>query len=104
MNIACQGCGSPQAYSIAGACSNFPPVVDVLGQAEDSSCREMAFTEQDPLLPSIDNDRSQRSKPAPVGPLEISRSTRYAILAGSWSATFLAVRSSFVAFAEPSSD
>ncbi|KIM52409.1 hypothetical protein SCLCIDRAFT_1223761 [Scleroderma citrinum Foug A] len=50
----------------------------------------MAFTEQDPLLPSIDNDRSQRSKPAPVGPLEISRSTRYAILAGSWSATFLA--------------
>jgi len=60
----------------------------------------MAFTEQDPLLPSIDNDHSQRSKLAPAGPLEISRSTRYAILAGLWLATLLSVRPSFVAFAE----
>ncbi|KAL4065072.1 major facilitator superfamily domain-containing protein [Scleroderma citrinum] len=49
----------------------------------------MPSTERDPLVPSANNDHSQPSKPTAVGPLEISRSIRYAILAGLWSATFL---------------
>ncbi|KAI6027188.1 vacuolar amino acid permease [Pisolithus marmoratus] len=54
-------------------------------------------TERDPLLPSASrNDHSFTSGSGPklsatVGPLDISRSTRYAILAGLWSATFLSV-------------
>lgn len=45
--------------------------------------QEMA-TERDPLLFASNTG-------SPVGPLEISRSTRHAILAGLWSATFLSV-------------
>ncbi|KAH7924071.1 MFS general substrate transporter [Leucogyrophana mollusca] len=48
--------------------------------------------ERDPLLPNrpksvtVTDDRPQ---PSHVGPLDISKSTRYGILAGLWSATFL---------------
>ncbi|KIJ06515.1 hypothetical protein PAXINDRAFT_164671 [Paxillus involutus ATCC 200175] len=58
-------------------------------------------TERDPLLSGAEpilrtqgqaNDQSHsRALQVPIGPLEISRSTRYAILAGLWSATFLSV-------------
>ncbi|KAF9228964.1 vacuolar amino acid permease [Gyrodon lividus] len=52
-------------------------------------------TERDPLLSSTNSNlRTQsqvsgHSRTSPVGPLEISKSTRYAVLAGLWSATFL---------------
>ncbi|KAF8842637.1 MFS general substrate transporter [Paxillus ammoniavirescens] len=56
-------------------------------------------TERDPLLSGVEpilrtqrqvNDQSHsRASQVPIGPLDISRSTRYAILAGLWSATFL---------------
>ncbi|KAI6138005.1 major facilitator superfamily domain-containing protein [Pisolithus thermaeus] len=52
-------------------------------------------TERDPLLPNTTySDHSVTGKTgsklsAAVGPLDTSRSTRYAILAGLWSATFL---------------
>lgn len=67
-------------------------------------------TEQDPLLrPSTSyNDQSFTSRTgsklsANVGPLDISRSTRYAILAGLWSATFLsALNTTLVATLIPS--
>ncbi|KAI6111388.1 major facilitator superfamily domain-containing protein [Pisolithus sp. B1] len=52
-------------------------------------------TERDPLLPnttysdhSVTGKTGSKLSPA-VGPLDTSRSTRYAILAGLWSATFL---------------
>ncbi|KAN0075559.1 Major facilitator superfamily domain containing protein [Tylopilus felleus] len=49
-------------------------------------------TERDPLIPATNTRlRAQDQPSSPVGPLEISRSTRYAILAGVWSATFLSV-------------
>lgn len=49
-------------------------------------------TERDPLLPATDTSlRTQDQSRSPVGPLEISQSTRYTILAGIWSATFLSV-------------
>ncbi|KIK93560.1 hypothetical protein PAXRUDRAFT_144798 [Paxillus rubicundulus Ve08.2h10] len=58
-------------------------------------------TERDPLLSGSDsaariqrqvNDQSHSHvSRVPVGPLDISTSTRYAILAGLWSATFLSV-------------
>ena len=55
------------------------------------SLTEMA-TERDPLLPATDTSlRTQDQSRSPVGPLEISQSTRYTILAGIWSATFLSV-------------
>ncbi|KAI5982815.1 major facilitator superfamily domain-containing protein [Pisolithus albus] len=46
-------------------------------------------TERDPLLPNTGRTDTRLS--AAVGPLDTSRSTRYAILAGLWSATFLSV-------------
>jgi len=52
-------------------------------------------SETDPLLSrqaSADLDGQEVPRKAQVGPLEISRSTRYGILAGIWSATFLSVR------------
>lgn len=59
-------------------------------------------TERDPLLSGTnatptgtpyvsDPLNNQSSRSSGVGPLDISRSTRYAILAGVWSATFLSV-------------
>ncbi|KAF8126630.1 MFS general substrate transporter [Boletus edulis] len=45
-------------------------------------------TERDPLL-STTNTSAQDQSRLPVGPLQVPRSTRYAILAGLWSATFL---------------
>jgi hypothetical protein len=49
-------------------------------------------TERDPLLSASNTSlRAHDHSRSPVGPLEISRSTRYAILAGLWSATFLSV-------------
>ncbi|KAG7453193.1 MFS general substrate transporter [Guyanagaster necrorhizus] len=45
------------------------------------------LTERDPLLPK-DVDKTSEEK-HPLGPLEISPSTRYGILAGIWTATFL---------------
>lgn len=52
-------------------------------------------TERDPLLPPASNGRDHSTgvglgRP-PLGPLEIDTSTRFAILAGLWSATFLSV-------------
>uniref|UniRef100_A0A8H7XZJ5 Major facilitator superfamily (MFS) profile domain-containing protein n=1 Tax=Psilocybe cubensis TaxID=181762 RepID=A0A8H7XZJ5_PSICU len=52
------------------------------------------MSEQDPLLgergsEGYDGDRSVGKAVRTVGPLDISRSTRYGILAGLWSATFL---------------
>lgn len=66
--------------------------------------------EQDPLLrPSTSYDdqsftsRTGSKLSANVGPLDISRSTRYAILAGLWSATFLsALNTTLVATLIPS--
>lgn len=54
-------------------------------------------TEHDPLLSGTNaslnahDQVSKQSRNSPVGPSEVSRSTRYAILAGVWSATFLSV-------------
>ncbi|KAK0229165.1 major facilitator superfamily domain-containing protein [Armillaria nabsnona] len=45
------------------------------------------FTERDPLLPTNVDETSEEKHP--LGPLEISPSTRYGILAGIWAATFL---------------
>ncbi|KAK0227700.1 major facilitator superfamily domain-containing protein [Armillaria fumosa] len=45
------------------------------------------FTERDPLLPKNVDETSEEKHPQ--GPLEISPSTRYRILAGIWTATFL---------------
>ncbi|KAK0186064.1 major facilitator superfamily domain-containing protein [Armillaria mellea] len=45
------------------------------------------FTERDPLLPKNVVEASEEKQP--LGPLEISPSTRYGILAGIWTATFL---------------
>ncbi|KAK0441284.1 major facilitator superfamily domain-containing protein [Armillaria borealis] len=45
------------------------------------------FTERDPLLPKNVDETSEEKHP--LGPLEISPSTRYGILAGIWTATFL---------------
>ncbi|KAK0455266.1 vacuolar amino acid permease [Desarmillaria tabescens] len=45
------------------------------------------FTERDPLLPKNADEASEEK--CPVGPLEISPATRYGILAGVWTATFL---------------
>ena len=60
------------------------------------------MSERDPLLlQDSNNDSGQQlqhgksqkvvGRVVPVGPLEISRSTRYGILAGLWIATFLSV-------------
>lgn len=60
------------------------------------------MSERDPLLNSPQNggidgtigtDAKRKNK---VGPLEISKSTRYGILAGIWTATFLSVCTCFV--------
>ncbi|KAH8100375.1 MFS general substrate transporter [Cristinia sonorae] len=50
-------------------------------------------TERDPLLHTLHETGSGSldGKPQKLGPLEISRSTRYGILAGVWVATFLSV-------------
>ena len=48
--------------------------------------------EQDPLLlENGDGPRKDPSKRYQAGPLEISKTTRYGILAGIWTATFLSV-------------
>ena len=48
--------------------------------------------ERDPLLLDGDDPRPRNeSKKYKPGPLEISRTTRYGILAGIWAATFLSV-------------
>ncbi|KAF9032937.1 major facilitator superfamily domain-containing protein [Panaeolus papilionaceus] len=51
------------------------------------------MSERDPLLArnSADSSTDDSSKKPHVGPLDISRSTRYGILAGIWTATFLSV-------------
>ncbi|KAF8548481.1 MFS general substrate transporter [Imleria badia] len=61
-------------------------------------------TERDSLLPATNTGLCARDQSrSPVGPLEISRSTRYAILAGVWSATFLsALNTTLVATLLPS--
>ena len=49
-------------------------------------------SERDPLLPQADPSKSDHPKhPGGVGPMEISRSMRYGILAGIWTASFLSV-------------
>jgi len=58
------------------------------------------FTERDPLLrndipaagDSVTVGKVQEANDLRNGPLEIAPSTRYGILAGVWTATFLAVR------------
>ena len=61
----------------------------------DTLCANMAAivpSERDPLLAPRDPAGSANPKRASrVGPMEISRSTRYGILAGIWAATFLSV-------------
>ncbi|OJA19157.1 hypothetical protein AZE42_05381 [Rhizopogon vesiculosus] len=58
-------------------------------------------TERDPLL--VNGSSLERSKHHHPGPLEISRSTRYGILAGLWSANFLsALNTTLVATLLPS--
>ena len=47
--------------------------------------------ERDPLLQSEDRQQTAEDKSYRQGPLEISRTTRYGILAGIWAATFLSV-------------
>lgn len=56
-------------------------------------------TERDPLITLAEPAEHQSrdingklSEPRRLGPLEISKSTRYGILAGIWTATFLSVR------------
>ena len=56
------------------------------------------MSERDPLLQDHDDsgqqfqqDEGQKGFGRALGPLEISRSTRYGILAGLWIATFLSV-------------
>ncbi|KNZ77919.1 hypothetical protein J132_03195 [Termitomyces sp. J132] len=49
-------------------------------------------SETEPLLARQSNHKQHVPRKARVGPREISRSTRYGILAGIWSATFLSVR------------
>lgn len=55
------------------------------------------MSERDPLIqdyPSVEQRQQgegQKGVGRPLGPLEISRSTRYGILAGLWIATFLSV-------------
>ena len=41
--------------------------------------------------PLLRRERVEETKPEKLGPLEISRSTRYGILAGIWMGTFLSV-------------
>ena len=61
------------------------------------------MSERDPLLQNHDHDSGQQLRQGEghkgvvraLGPLEISRSTRYGILAGLWMATFLSVSLSF---------
>ena len=58
-------------------------------------------TERDPLLSAQDTAQRAQDRDrlhSAVGPLEISQSTRHAVLAGLWSATFLSVRVSRHAF------
>lgn len=50
-------------------------------------------TERDPLLPPQDDSARKASTNEPIGPLEISKSTRHGILAGIWMSTFLSVSS-----------
>ncbi|KAH7890146.1 major facilitator superfamily domain-containing protein [Phlebopus sp. FC_14] len=60
-------------------------------------------TERDPLIPGDHTGGAAGTPSKKVGPLEISRSTRYAILAGLWSATFLsALNATLVATLLPS--
>ncbi|KAF7441374.1 hypothetical protein PC9H_001724 [Pleurotus ostreatus] len=47
----------------------------------------MSSSVHEPLLQNEDGDAYKG--PRRLGPLEITRSTRYAILAGIWTATFL---------------
>ena len=57
------------------------------------------MSERDPLLQNNDSAQQgegQKGVARPLGPLEISRSTRYGILAGLWIATFLSVSLSVV--------
>lgn len=58
-------------------------------------------TERDPLL-AARNDIGTRKPPTnePLGPLEISKSTRYGILAGIWMSTFLSVSLSFYSYVQ----
>jgi hypothetical protein len=52
------------------------------------------MSERDPLLQDHDSGQQgegQKGVGRALGPLEISRSTRYGILAGLWIATFLSV-------------
>ena len=49
-------------------------------------------SERDPLIPRTESPQPiSAKKTRGVGPMEISRSTRYGILAGIWAATFLSV-------------
>lgn len=62
----------------------------------------MAPTEQDPLLPGTnpltprDDDYREINKAPPLGPLHISKRTRYGILAGVFGASFVSVRYAFL--------
>lgn len=55
-----------------------------------SHCSSPMSSVHQPLLQDEDGDAYKG--PRRLGPLEITRSTRYAILAGIWTATFLSVR------------
>ena len=49
-------------------------------------------SERDPLIPRTESPQPiSAKKTRGVGPMEISRSTRYGILAGIWAANFLSV-------------
>ncbi|EGN96457.1 hypothetical protein SERLA73DRAFT_186194 [Serpula lacrymans var. lacrymans S7.3] len=65
----------------------------------------MVATERDSLLPTLDTSlpAARTNVERQLGPLEISRSTRFMILAGLWSATFLsALNTTLVATLLPS--
>lgn len=54
----------------------------------------MSPSERDPLINpqhGLGTEEAAVTPPTKLGPLEISRSTRYGILAGIWTATFLSV-------------
>ena len=54
-------------------------------------------SERDPLIPRTESPQPiSAKKTRGVGPMEISRSTRYGILAGIWAANFLSVCNVFL--------
>ena len=76
----------------------FVPTIESLPQVQKLN---LQMSERDPLLQDrnsgqqLQQGEGQKGVGRALGPLEISRSTRYGILAGLWMATFLSVSLSF---------